>query len=136
MKKLMKMAIAFQITLLSGLFLALQMSWNQPVQAKSMKLNQAVLVAQIDLQEVQKMIKQNPQLLQQAQQLLQQNPELVQQLIQETLQQNPELIQQIQQNPQLLKQVAEQGQGLMQLLQDNPQLMQSLQQSIQSPKKP
>jgi hypothetical protein len=128
MKSILKLAITTQLAIAYLLFPTIQKNIDTAVDAQAVTLpNHHLIAQQVDLQEVQRMIQENPEILQQAQQLLQQNPELVQQLIEQTLQQYPDLIQQIQQNPQL----AQQGQGLLQLLQQNPQLLQQLQQSIQ-----
>jgi tRNA-dihydrouridine synthase len=132
MKSILKLAITTQLAIAYLLFPTIQKNIDTAVDAQAVTLpNHHLIAQQVDLQEVQRMIQENPEILQQAQQLLQQNPELVQQLIEQTLQQYPDLIQQIQQNPQLIQQVAQQGQGLLQLLQQNPQLLQQLQQSIQ-----
>jgi tRNA-dihydrouridine synthase len=132
MKSILKLAITTQLAIAYLLFPTIPKNIDTAVDAQAVTLpNHHLIAQQVDLQEVQRMIQENPEILQQAQQLLQQNPELVQQLIEQTLQQYPDLIQQIQQNPQLIQQVAQQGQGLLQLLQQNPQLLQQLQQSIQ-----
>ncbi len=132
MKSILKLAITTQLAIAYLLFPTIPKNIDTAVNAQAVTITNRNLIAQqVDLQEVQRMIQENPEILQQAQQLLQQNPELVQQLIEQTLQQYPDLIQQIQQNPQLMQQVAQQGQGLLQLLQQNPQLLQQLQQSIQ-----
>jgi hypothetical protein len=132
MKSILKLAITTQLVIAYLLFPTIQKNIDTAVNAQAVTVpNHHLIAQQVDLQEVQRMIQENPEILQQAQQLLQQNPELVQQLIEQTLQQYPDLIQQIQQNPQLIQQVAQQGQGLLQLLQQNPQLLQQLQQSIQ-----
>ena len=87
--------------------------------------------ASIDLEQVQQLTEQNPQLVQQAQQLLLQNPELVKMLVQQLVQSNPQLLEQLENNPQLVRQIGGQNQQLIQLLRQNPQLVQQLQQIIQ-----
>lgn len=133
MKSILKIALTTHLAVVFLLFSTAQKSFYSPVNAQTIIQSNSDLLAQkIDLQEIQKLIEQNPELWQQAQQLLQQNPQLVQQLIEQIVQQNPDLVQQIQQNPQLMQQAAQQGQVLIQLLLQNPQLLERLQKSLQS----
>ncbi len=88
---------------------------NLPVLAQSLNLPgasaESLIAQQIDLDEIQRQLEQNPQLIQQAQQLLQENPDLVKQTMQQLLQSNPTLIQDIQQRPELMEQVGRQTGG-------------------------
>lgn len=90
---------------------------------------------QIDLDEIQRQIQQNPQLIQQAQQLLKDNPELVQQTIQQLLQENPNLLQEIQQRPELMQQVegqldADSQSDINDFIRQNPDLYEQLKDSL------
>jgi hypothetical protein len=88
MKSILKLAITTQIAIAYLLFPTIQKNIDTAVNAQAVTVpNHHLIAQQVDLQEVQRMIQENPEILQQAQQLLQQNPELVQQLIEQTLQQ-------------------------------------------------
>ncbi|MEB3160521.1 MAG: hypothetical protein VKL20_03560 [Synechocystis sp.] len=108
-----------------------------PVLAQSLPASgtaDTLLIAQqIDLDEVQRQLEQNPQLIQQAQQLLRENPELVQQTMQQLLQNNPTLIQDIQQRPELMQQVGRQTGGsteINEFIRQNPDLYEQLKNSL------
>lgn len=135
MKRLIQVAVTTSLAGAIWVFPSVQKLVDGTVKAESVKASNSTLLAQVDLQQLQQLTQQNPQLIQQAQQLLLQNPELVQALVQQLVQQNPQLIQQLEQNPQLVRQMAQQNQQLIQLLQQNPQLLQQLQQTIQAPSK-
>jgi hypothetical protein len=88
MKSILKLAITTQLAIAYLLFPTIQKNIDTAVNAQAVTVpNHHLIAQQVDLQEVQRMIQENPEILQQAQQLLQQNPELVQQLIEQTLQQ-------------------------------------------------
>ncbi|MEB3227222.1 MAG: hypothetical protein VKJ27_02475 [Synechocystis sp.] len=105
-----------------ALALTLTLAANLPAMAQS-----------IDLDEVQRQLEQNPELIQQAQQLLLENPELVQQTMQQLLQDNPTLIQDIQQRPELMEQVGRQtgeGSEIDDFIRQNPDLYEQLKNSL------
>ena len=133
MKRLFQVAVTTGLAAAIWVFPSTQKMFSAAAKAENIKDADSILIAQIDLQQVQQITQQNPQLIQQAQELLLQNPELLQALVQQMLQQNPQLLEQLEQNPQLVQQIAGQNQGLVQLLQKNPQLVQQLQQQIQRP---
>jgi hypothetical protein len=108
-----------------------------PVLAQSLPVSgtsDRILTAQqIDLDEIQRQLEQNPQLIQQAQQLLRENPDLVQQTMQQLLQNNPTLIQDIQQRPELMQQVGRQTGGsteINEFIRQNPDLYEQLKNSL------
>lgn len=88
----------------------------------------------IDLNEVQRQLEQNPQLVQQAEQLLRENPDLVIKTMEQILRNNPNLIQEIQAMPGLMNQMAQQAGGIVEILQNNPELFRQLEQIIPVPR--
>lgn len=119
----------------SGLTLALAIF---PVEAgdpgQIIQANVPVLQAQaIDLNEVQRQLEQNPQLVQQAEQLLRENPDLVIKTMEQILRNNPTLIQEIQAMPGLMNEMARQGTGIIDYLQKNPELFRQLEQILVGP---
>ncbi|MBE9203250.1 hypothetical protein IQ218_07045 [Synechocystis salina LEGE 06099] len=87
----------------------------------------------IDLNEVQRQLEQNPQLVQQAEQLLRENPDLVVKTMEQILRNNPTLIQEIQAMPGLMNEMARQGAGIIDYLQRNPELFRQLEQMLVVP---
>ncbi|MBE9197240.1 MULTISPECIES: hypothetical protein [Synechocystis] len=119
-----------------GLTLALAVF---PVEAggsgQIIQANVPVLQAQaIDLNEVQRQLEQNPQLVQQAEQLLRENPDLVIKTMEQILRNNPTLIQEIQAMPGLMNEMARQGTGIIDYLQKNPELFRQLEQMLVVPR--
>jgi hypothetical protein len=88
----------------------------------------------IDLNEVQRQLEQNPQLVQQAEQLLRDNPDLVIRTMEQILRNNPNLIQEIQAMPGLMDAMAQQGGGIFEYLQNNPELFRQLEQIMPPPR--
>lgn len=88
----------------------------------------------IDLNEIQRQVEQNPQLIQQAEQLLRDNPDLVVKTMEQILRNNPTLIQEIQAMPGLVDQIAQQASGIFEYLQKNPELFRQLGQIISAPR--
>ncbi|QUS59871.1 hypothetical protein IQE94_16840 [Synechocystis sp. PCC 7339] len=118
-----------------GLTLALAIF---PVEAgdpgPTIQLNIPTLQAQaINLNEVQRQLEQNPQLVQQAEQLLRENPDLVVKTMEQILRNNPTLIQEIQAMPGLMNEMARQGAGIIDYLQRNPELFHQLEQMLVVP---
>ena len=110
---------------------------NLPVLAQSLNLPgasaESLIAQQIDLDEIQRQLEQNPQLIQQAQQLLQENPDLVKQTMQQLLQSNHTLIQDIQQRPELMEQVGRKTGGSTEIndfIRQNPDLYEQLKNSL------
>jgi len=120
-----------------GLTLALSLS---PVAANPVEpiqisqISAPTLQAQaIDLNEVQRQLEQNPQLVQQAEQLLRENPDLVIKTMEQILRNNPNLVQEIQAMPGLMNQMAKQAGGIFDYLQRNPELFRQLEQMMAIP---
>ncbi|AIE75310.1 MULTISPECIES: hypothetical protein [unclassified Synechocystis] len=88
----------------------------------------------IDLNEVQRQLEQNPQLIQQAEQLLRENPDLVIKTMEQILRNNPTLIQEIQAMPGLMNEMARQGAGITDYFQKNPELLRQLEQMLTTPR--
>jgi hypothetical protein len=122
---------------LGALALTLSGGFTLPVLAQSLNrpgaFAETLITQQIDLDELQRQLEQNPQLIQQAQQLLRENPELVQQTMQKLLQNNPNLLQEIQQRPELIQQVGRQTGGSTEIndfIRQNPDLYEQLKNSL------
>jgi len=120
-----------------ALALTMSLATSGPAVAQSLNFAGAapgtLTAQQIDLDEVQRQLEQNPQLIQQAQQLLRENPELVQQTIKQLLQNNPTLIQDIQQRPELMQQVGRQvsqSSEINDFIRQNPDLYEQLKDAL------
>jgi hypothetical protein len=127
LKKLWPGALALTI---SGVFTL--PAWAQSLNVPGVAA-ETLIAQQSDLDELQRQLEQNPQLIQQAQQLLQENPELVKQTMQQLLQNNPNLLQEIQQRPELMQQVGRQTGGSTEIndfIRQNPDLYEQLKDSL------
>ena len=102
--------------------------------AQTAQVHAPTLQAQaIDLNEVQRQLEQNPQLVQQAEQLLRDNPDLVIKTMEQILRNNPTIIQEIQAMPGLMNEMARQAAGIVDYLQKNPELFRQLEQMMVVP---